>query len=155
MNQSSKTLRAKVKARAGCAICGVLEEAHPTFEPVGHSFIARPDGPHSEAEKAVLRSADVCSGAKLPRRCTICHEPAWFVAQDATGLEWFECGSHGDRDNEGLVRVRLMSLTEWDALAPTYCTVCWHRIKFHTTMGCVVHGCRCERRWESRKAGDG
>ena len=56
MNQSSKTLRAKVEARMGCAVCGVLERDHPAFESVGHSFIARPDGPHSETEKAVLRS---------------------------------------------------------------------------------------------------
>lgn len=56
MNQSSKTLRAKVAARAACAVCGMLEHDHPTFELVGHSFIARPDGPHSNAEKAVLKS---------------------------------------------------------------------------------------------------
>jgi hypothetical protein len=56
MNQSSKTLRAKVEARTGCAVCGALERNHPAFESVGHSFIARPDGPHSEAEKAVLGS---------------------------------------------------------------------------------------------------
>lgn len=49
------------------------------------------------------------------RYCTCCNAKAirgivaTFVARDADGLEWFECGSHTPTDN--VVETRRVSLT--------------------------------------------
>jgi hypothetical protein len=47
--------------------------------------------------------------ASEPRLCGAClangvRTPAAYVARDATGLEWFECDSHGELDNVAEVR---------------------------------------------------
>jgi hypothetical protein len=49
-----------------------------------------------------------------PRSCTRCGERAFFVAADAHGLEWFECGNHRRWDNvAGVERTRLVPLVKW------------------------------------------
>jgi hypothetical protein len=58
------------------------------------------------------------------RACISCRgkyrEPARYVASDATGLMWFECGGHNRMDNlAGVVRVRLQPIGEWFAEAAT------------------------------------
>lgn len=56
----------------------------------------------------------------MKRRCNTCAmngKPpveATFVAQDATGLQWFECDDHGPMDNVGEVeRVSRTPIREW------------------------------------------
>jgi hypothetical protein len=84
------------------------------------------DGP-----QAVLLEADIASLAKRYRRkspdfptryCTRCNavDPqaapvvAKYVAQDADGVEWYECGNHPPTDNElQKLRVKLTELDVW------------------------------------------
>ena len=54
------------------------------------------------------------------RFCTCCNANgvrevrARYVAADADGLEWFECGQHNDRENVARVkRVSLTLIEEW------------------------------------------
>jgi len=45
---------------------------------------------------------------------------ARFVATDAEGLQWYECGEHEPTDNvAGVVRVHLEPIDEWFAKIPT------------------------------------
>lgn len=59
------------------------------------------------------------------RNCTVClrhrtQVAARFVAKDAEGMEWYECGEHEPDDNvAGVVRVSLTPIDEWFARIPT------------------------------------
>jgi hypothetical protein len=48
------------------------------------------------------------------RPCTKCGKTAAFIAADAMGLEWFECGEHDLKDNlAGVDRVSLTPIDKW------------------------------------------
>jgi len=59
-------------------------------------------------------TAGSTEGYKVERNCTKCGKPARFVAADDLGLEWFECGDHGPRDNVAEVdRISLTAIDQW------------------------------------------
>jgi hypothetical protein len=55
------------------------------------------------------------------RSCTVCRliadkrTPARYLARDALGLEWFECGEHGPDAHPDSYRVAIESLAAWYA----------------------------------------
>lgn len=52
-------------------------------------------------------------GIAIERRCH-CGQLAEYLATDAEGLQWFECGRHEPRENIGeTTRVSLVPLHEW------------------------------------------